>query len=75
MKKILISLASMTLSLTGFYASYVIVFRERIGPVIFVIDESHGMGIHMGDFLAVAPLSLAMISLFACVRYLREFDI
>lgn len=75
MKKIIIALINLTLSLIGFYISYVIVFKERIGPVVLVIDERRGMGVHIGDLLAAAPFSLAMISLFFCVRCLQGFDI
>jgi hypothetical protein len=31
-----------------------IIFTLRIGPVIAVVDQAHGHGIHSGDFIGVA---------------------
>lgn len=36
-----------------------IVKFTRIGPVVFVISESHGWGVHSGDSLILIPFALA----------------
>ena len=40
-----------------------IIFTLRIGPVVAVIDEAHGHGIHSGDFIGVgcALVGLALL--------------
>ena len=40
--------------------AFTIVKLLRIGPVIFVISEKMGWGVHTGDFLAFVPLLLAV---------------
>lgn len=42
-------------------AAFAIVKVLRIGPVIFVVSESHGWGVHTGDFLALVPLGIALL--------------
>lgn len=38
-----------------------IVKGTKIGPVILVVSEKHGLGVHTGDFLALIPVSLASL--------------
>lgn len=49
-------------------SAFFIVKVFRIGPVIYVVSEEHGWGIHSGDFLALIPLGLA----FALTLLLRK---
>jgi hypothetical protein len=37
-----------------------IIFTLRIGPVVAVIDEAHGHGIHSGDFIGIVCALLAL---------------
>lgn len=46
-------------------AAFAIVKILRIGPVILVVSEEHGWGVHTGDFLAVIPLGIAALIWFA----------
>lgn len=39
----------------------VIVKVLQIGPVIFVISERMGWGIHVGDGLALIPITMAIL--------------
>jgi hypothetical protein len=48
-----------------------IVFSLRIGPVVAVIDEAHGHGIHSGDFIGVA-CALAAFALIAAGALLLD---
>ena len=41
--------------------AFVIVKVLRIGPVILVISEKMGWGVHVGDFLAFIPITLAIL--------------
>ena len=38
--------------------SLFIVKGTRIGPVILVVSEKHGMGVHTGDFLSLIPVAV-----------------
>lgn len=38
-----------------------IVKLTAIGDVIFVISETHGMGVHSFDLITIIPLTVAMI--------------
>lgn len=49
---------------TCLVAGFVIVKVLRIGPVIFVVSEKMGWGVHTGDFLALIPLLLAVVATF-----------
>lgn len=40
-----------------------IVFGQRIGPVVAVIDEAGGHGVHAGDLLAL-PIMLSAVACF-----------
>ena len=40
--------------------AFVIVKVLRIGPVIFVVSDKMGWGVHTGDFLSFIPLLLAV---------------
>lgn len=35
----------------------------RIGPVVLVVDESRGWGVHGGDLIGLAPLALVTLTL------------
>ena len=39
--------------------SLLIVKGTRIGPVVFVVNEKYGLGVHAGDALALIPPALA----------------
>lgn len=41
--------------------AFVIVKVLQIGPVIFVISERMGWGIHVGDGLALIPITMAIL--------------
>jgi hypothetical protein len=43
-------------------AAFFIVKVFKIGPIIYVISLEHSWGVHSGDFLALIPLSLALIT-------------
>ncbi len=49
-------------------SAFFIVKILRIGPVISVISEKRGWGIHSGDFLALIPLGVAV----ALTLFLRK---
>lgn len=53
-------------------AGYV-VFGLRLGPVIVVLSERRGHGIHSGDLLAV-PLALLSVAAFCYARGRRRRD-
>jgi hypothetical protein len=51
--------------LTAVGAAFLIVKVFKIGPIIYTISAEHGWGVHGGDFLALIPLTFAlMITLF-----------
>ena len=41
--------------------AFVVVKVLRIGPVILVINQEMGWGVHVGDFLALIPVTLAFL--------------
>lgn len=45
-----------------------IVKLTSIGPVVFVISNELGMGVHTGDALVLIPLSLALLATFLVAR-------
>lgn len=53
----------------GLSVAFAIVKVLRIGPVILVVSSEMGWGIHLGDFLAVIPLSLAAMATAALLRH------
>jgi len=58
--------AAGALACFGFAAAYLveawrIIFSLRIGPVIAVIDEAHGHGIHSGDMLGLGCAIVAVM--------------
>ena len=58
----MITRAMVAIWVTCLVAVFVIVKVLRIGPVIFVVSEKMGWGIHTGDFLALIPLLLAVVA-------------
>lgn len=40
-------------------AAFALVKGTRIGPVVLVVSETHGWGVHAGDALALLPASVA----------------
>jgi hypothetical protein len=49
-----------------------IIFTLRIGPVVAVIDEAHGHGVHSGDMLGLGAAILGVLLLFASTVLLDE---
>lgn len=48
--------------------AFVIVKVLRMGPVILVVSERMGWGVHTGDFLALVPLGIAVVATVMSVR-------
>jgi hypothetical protein len=42
-------------------ASLVVVFDLRIGPVVLVISQRYGRGVHLGDLLIGVPFGLVAV--------------
>jgi hypothetical protein len=42
-------------------ASFVIIFVSRIGPVVLVISQRYGRGVHLGDLLIGVPFGLVAV--------------
>lgn len=52
-------LTSIWLAAVG--SAFFIVKVFKIGPIIYTISLEHSWGIHSGDFLALIPLTLALV--------------
>jgi ABC-type sulfate transport system permease subunit len=54
-------------------ASLVVVFDMRIGPVVLVISQRYGRGVHLGDLLIGVPFGLVAVGagLVAVLAYQR----
>lgn len=48
--------------------AFVIVKVLRIGPVILVVNDDMGWGVHTGDFLAMIPLAVALAVTIICAK-------
>ena len=57
------ALACWALVVVHALAAFDLVFRQRVGPVIAVVDAGAGMGVHSGDMLVI-PI---MLSALACI--------
>lgn len=57
---------------TAAAACLAIVKLTSIGPVVFVISNELGMGVHTGDALVLIPLSLAAVATYAIARHGRK---
>jgi MYXO-CTERM domain-containing protein len=52
-------------------ASLAVVTMTRWGPVVLVISESRGHGVHAGDLVTI-PMGLAALALLGSVRKRRK---
>ena len=43
-------------------ASLLVVFDFRIGPVVLVVSQRHGHGVHLGDLLIGVPFGLVALA-------------
>jgi len=65
---------SASAALAGLFAvaSFLVVFDFRIGPVVLVISQRHGHGVHLGDLLLGVPFGLVAVA--AALVALVAFD-